>query len=86
MKTLVVTIGATATQVTTQNLYASVMVVKASGTDYLGDSTVSSTAGIPLSTTPLVIPNYTPRGIPLNSLYVSGTQNDKVIFLYEPSA
>lgn len=86
MRILAVTIGASATQVTTANIYASTIVVKASGTDYLGDNTVSATNGIPLSTTPLVIPNYTPRGIPLNSLWVSGTAADKVIFLYEASA
>lgn len=86
MRILSVVIGASRTQITTQNIYASTLVVRSTGADYLGDDTVTSSNGIPLSATPLVIPCAAPRGILLSSLYVSGAQGDTVNFLYEPSA
>lgn len=88
MKTLVVTLTGSAQQVTTQNLYASTLIVQANtAAATLGTSGVTAATGITLGIgTPVVIPNYTPRGIPLNSLYVIGTASDTVVFLYEPSA
>lgn len=86
MQTLTVTIGASATPATTQDLYASVMLVKASGTDYIGGPGVTSSNGVPLSTTPLVISCPAPRGIALKDTYFAGTQNDTIVIAYEPSA
>ena len=89
MKILSVPVTATRAQLTTQNLYASVIVASASaGSSFLGDDTVTTTNGQALPTgtaTPLVIYAPTPRGIPLNSLYVVGTSGN-ANFLYEPSA
>lgn len=87
MRILSVTLtGSSNQQVTTQTIYASVIVISSSGTDYLGDDTVSATNGQKLSTTPIVIPAMTPRGIPLSSLWVIGSSSDKINLLYEPSA
>jgi len=86
MKTLAISLaGTSAQQVTTQNIYASTIVISGSGTDFVGDDTVSSTNGQKLSTTPFVIPCSAPRGIPLNSLWVIGAASDKINLLYEPS-
>jgi hypothetical protein len=86
MRILQATSAATRVQVTTQNLYASVIVVSGTASTFLGDDTVSTTNGQPISATvPLVIVAPTPRGIPLNSLWVVGAAGP-VNFLYEPSA
>lgn len=89
MRLLSVTIAAgTRTQITTANIYASVMVVQANtATAYLGDDTVTSTTGIPLLTTaaPLVIPFDIRRGSLLSQYYVAGTTGDVVNILYETS-
>lgn len=85
MRVLQVTIGASPVQLTTQNIYASVMLVTSSGTDYLGDDTVSSTKGIPLFGTPTIIPFNTRRGSLLSQYWVTGTSGDKVTVLYETS-
>lgn len=86
MKLLQVTTAATKAQVTTQNLYASVLIISATAGNFLGDDTVTALTGVPLSATvPLVITSYAPRGIPLNSLWVIGATGTANI-LYEPSA
>lgn len=86
MRLIQVATSATRAQVTTQNLYASVLLIVATAGNYLGDNTVTTANGIPLSaTTPLEISPNTPRGIPLNSLYIVGASGTANI-LYEPSA
>ena len=88
MKSLLVTIPAGgSTAATTQDLYASTMILKASGTDYMGGSDVSSTKGVPVgTTTPTTVVCATPRGMSLKNLYFSGTNGDTIIIVYEPSA
>jgi len=87
MRTLAVVLaGSGAQQITTQNIYASTIVASASGTDYIGDNTVSANNGQKLSTTPIVITTSNPRGILLSTIWAIGTGSDKVNFLYEPSA
>ena len=89
MRILQVAVSGTRAQLTTQNVYASVIVASASAAStFLGDNTVTTSNGqiLPTGTaTPLVIVAATPRGIPLNSLYVVGTSGN-ANFLYEPSA
>ncbi len=89
MRILQVAVTGTRAQLTTQTLYASVIVASASAaSSFLGDNTVTTTNGQVLPTgsnVPLVITATTPRGIPLNSLYVVGTSGN-ANFLYEPSA
>jgi hypothetical protein len=86
MRLLQITASATRAQATTQNLYASVLIITATAGNFLGDDTVTTTNGVPLSATaPLVIYAPTPRGIPLNSLWVVGATGTANI-LYEPSA
>lgn len=89
MRILQVAVTGTKAQITTQNLYASVIVVSASAaSSYIGDNTVTTTNGqiLPTGTNlPLVIYATTPRGIPLNSLWVVGSSGN-ANFLYEPSA
>ena len=87
MITLVVTIGASATPATTQDLYASLIILKASGTDYLGGPGVTSTTGIPVSsTTPMIISCDAIHGIALKNLYFAGTQNDTINIAYEAAS
>ena len=89
MKIIQKAVGATAAQLTTQDLYASVIVCSASAaSSYLGDSTVTTANGqiLPTGTNlPLVIASATPRGFPLKSLWVVGSSGN-ANFLYEPSA
>lgn len=89
MRTLQVAVTGTKTQITAQNLYASVIIISASAaSSFLGDDTVTTTNGqiLPTGTNPpLVISTNPPRGIALNSLYVIGTSGN-VNILYEPSA
>jgi hypothetical protein len=89
VRILQVAVTGTKAQITTQNLYASVIVVSASAaSSYIGDNTVTTTNGqiLPTGTNlPLVIYATTPRGIPLNSLWVVGSSGN-ANFLYEPSA
>ena len=87
MISLKVTIGASATQTTTLDLYASVLILKASGTDYMGGPGVTSSTGVPVSsTTPMIISCAAPHGMSLKNLYFVGTQNDTIVIAYEPSA
>jgi len=84
MRVLTVTIGAAATQVTTNtSIYITSMLIRASGTDYLGDSTVSSNNGLPLTTTPVGFSVNTIRGSQLSQYWVAGGNGDKVTILYE---
>ena len=86
MRVLTVTIGATPTQVNTNtSIYITSMLIKASGTDYLGDQPVSSTNGLPLTTTPIAFSVNTIRGSQLAQYWVSGGNGDKVTILYETS-
>ncbi len=86
MRVLTVTVGAAATQVTTNDtIYVTSMLVRASGTDYLGDNAVSATNGMPLTTTPLSLSFNTIRGSKLSQYWVSGGNGDKVTILYETS-
>ena len=86
MISIKVTIGASATPTTSQDLYASVLIVKPSGTDYIGGPGVTAATGVPLPSSALVIPCSSPRGIALKDTYFVGTQNDTVVCAYEPSA
>jgi hypothetical protein len=86
MRVIEVTLGAGATQLTTdQSLYASFMLVSAStAVATLGDNTVSSSKGIPLGIgTPLALTFSQPRGSRLSDYWLVGTANDKVEVLYE---
>lgn len=89
MRILQVAVTGTRAQLTTQTLYASVIIASASAaSSFLGDNTVTTTNGqiLPTGTNlPLTIFAATSRGIPLNSLYVVGTSGN-ANFLYEPSA
>jgi hypothetical protein len=89
MRILQVAVTGTRAQLTTQNLYASVIIASASAAStFIGDNTVTTSNGqiLPTGTAaPLVIAATTPRGIPLNSLYAVGTSGN-ANFLYEPSA
>jgi hypothetical protein len=88
MRIIQVAVSGTRAQLTTQTLYASVIVGSASAaSSFIGDNTVTTSNGqiLPTGTaTPLVILATTPRGIPLNSLYVIGTSGN-ANFLYEPA-
>jgi hypothetical protein len=83
--TLQVTIGAAATRASTLDLYASTIIVTASGTDYIGGPNVTTANGIKLSSTPLVIQTSSARGMSLKDMYFAGTLNDTVNIAYEPS-
>lgn len=86
MKLLQITTSTAKAQVTTQTLYASVIIISASAGNFLGDDTVTTATGVPLSATAgLVITSQAPRGIPLNSLWIIGAAGTANI-LYEPSA
>ncbi len=86
MRVLTITIGSSATQVTTNtSIYITSMLVRASGTDYLGDNLVSATNGLPLTTTPIAFSVNTIRGSQLSQYWVSGGNGDKVTILYETS-
>jgi hypothetical protein len=86
MISLTVTIGASATPATTLDLYASLVILKASGTDYLGGPGVTSTTGIPIPATPMILTCDAIHGIALKNLYFAGTQNDTIIIAYEAAS
>lgn len=60
------------------------LVLIASGTAYMGDANVSSTNGIPLSTTvPLVIPaNHLQYSSDLNEIYFSGSGSKVTVMIF----
>jgi hypothetical protein len=90
MRLIQVTIGATATAITTNQIYASVLLIQKNTANNcrVGDKTVTSSKGIVVpsgSTTP-VAPLKIARSdnrIPLFEYFLAGTNGDVVDILYE---
>jgi hypothetical protein len=90
MRLIQVTIGAAATQITANQIYASVLLIQKNTANNcrVGDKTVTSSKGIvvPAGNTTPVAPLKIGRSdnrIPLFEYYIAGTQNDVVDVLYE---
>jgi hypothetical protein len=93
MRLIQLTLGSgTNTQVTTQNIYASIVVFQnnAANNMRIGDNTTTSSKGITLASgSPggsATLQIFPPRGTLLSSYYVAGTAGQVIDILYETSA
>lgn len=85
MRTIQVTLGATATQVTTGQIYSPFVIIQnnASHSIRVGDNTVTSSKGINVSASGSITIQRSDNRILLKSYYIFGTQNDVIDILYE---